>query len=288
MDKVAMYKEEIMEKVASRAWKRNFSENNRERLENSGILNHEKELGGLNKGTDEIIRKNNIQVTNHDNPKGLAKEINKRIKKNELLKAQGYNSKDVSKQMAQNGAAGGYYFGFPDVRGNHLLNIGGVSKNIYTKNNVRGDNSLHDRYLNGLIKRHETDEVREGIKQMNNPKKHLRFKDDKVALGALSSGHDSANVIGRESANVAIAPKDAKNTMTGMRNATYETNGLRAAGHEYGRSGVFDKKLFSKINKDVVKQNKPYFSNMIDNAMKSAKKPGALKELLSKLKGVSR
>jgi len=54
----------LMEKQASRAWRKNIgslSEQSKQRLIDSKILDYKKDLKGLNKGTKNILEKNNVK-----------------------------------------------------------------------------------------------------------------------------------------------------------------------------------------------------------------------------------
>ena len=58
--------DDIIEKTAARAWKKNFgdlSEESKKILLDKGILNRKKEIDGLNKGTANIFKQNNTQIT---------------------------------------------------------------------------------------------------------------------------------------------------------------------------------------------------------------------------------
>jgi hypothetical protein len=203
--KTASYEDAVC-KEASRAWKRNFSEGIRPKLEQSGVLNHEKELSGLNKGSDEIIRKKNITVTHHQNPQDLTKEFYERIKDNNIMKTQ-IDPSAAAGMAAQNGAFGRYFVGMANDRGNHMLNLGDLTNAPAFKGKMsKVKDSLHNRYMEGIVKRHEVDEIREGIKQFENPKKHLKRDGSKIILGSTDGGHNTPKVLGRESANIAYSP----------------------------------------------------------------------------------
>lgn len=97
------YREKIekvaMEKIAMRAWKKNFSKLNsfsKQKLVDSGILNYDKELKGLRRGTHELNRKNSVKRTRKPGMIGgfLQEETNK------LSKMFGTpNYKEVSKEF---------------------------------------------------------------------------------------------------------------------------------------------------------------------------------------------
>lgn len=258
--KVAAYKEQI-EKIAARAWKKNFgnlSEEAVEKLREAKILDHEKELAGLDEGSREIAKKLGVTVKDWD-PKTYKKDmrgvyrkrfksgiVDSHIASGRHAKTLKYTNGNVS--LKDKDGKQVIYAG--DFASSDLLNDGVKSSDM--KDMSKG--KLNARYVNGLTLRHEVDEARETARlQRQRPTKNWD--------GPSFHSHVSPAVIARESANVAIAPEEAKKVFTKMRERGYpsESNTIEIlTGKKYGKDAVINKKDMYKGEDRFYKQyNRP-------------------------------
>jgi hypothetical protein len=307
LDKVAICKEVIykqagIDKTASRAWKKaigELSEVSRNRLISSGILNHEKELAGLKKGTDNIIKATNSVLDTSRNGKIYMKESMKRIlsdpaaikqfnivQKPKSLKEFIHNL--ITKLMLK-----------AQVQGMHKLNKGFVSvsnggqatKNIVSHGDVfrrRGflekqyfnsslatdpvetlvnDISKKDKfdrqYANAILSRHEADEIRAANGAIK--KKRYTFVGNNKMPTTRYFSHLSPKVLGMESANVAVAPDKVRDAIKKVRQKSGESITLGTQGFNYGKSGVYDKSKLEQIEKTQHKFTKSLMNSQLNN-----------------------
>lgn len=97
-------------------------------------------------------------------------------------------------------------------------------------------------YANAIFARHEADELRTGMKLMRKGKTDQYGKVSSPTARRRIFSHVDPEVLHRESANVAIAPKSVKKGIKNMRNTTGEIDTLKTDGKlNFGESGVFDK-----------------------------------------------
>lgn len=293
LEKVAQYREEI-EKIASRAWKRNLGrigEKGIEKLVESGVLNRKKELKGLRRGTQGILKKEQAKMfRNSEHFAG----IGTKNAVNNARKAGGsYSAEDIAtaKETLKNmgpGAMPGI-----DVKGIKHKGVAHVRKNsdkqvrnLINDNVIDEYNSYADKKMKSLkpiprkdreskkwkqalFERHEADEVRFGNKAMKSKNKVMDIDGVKYPTTMFSS-HISPKVLVAESANVALAPKNAKNSMKHLRNynqkqvghsqtemgALKEHSGKK---FQYGKSGAYDKKTAKKLENNVSRVTKDMY-----------------------------
>ena len=278
MNKVAYYEQEIMEKIATRAWKKHYgelSEASQKKLVDSGVHNYKKELKGLEKGTKEILKKNNIKVRRNPVSRIIgavesAIDVTKAQKDNpstygnpELVK----NIKNYTQAILSqpNAATTSYHKGGGNVF--YKSNIphktekisrkidklraplfGKVDSGVSTKDL----DNLDKKYISAVAKRHEADEIRAGKMKDNT------FVDSiigKIQKYRTAGGHLSPDVLTRESENIAIAPKKAKDFMTKLRTQTGEKGIWEVNGINYGKDAIADKKKVISMRKNVGRVN---------------------------------
>lgn len=278
MNKVAYYEQEIMEKIATRAWKKHYgelSEASQNKLVDSGVHNYKKELKGLEKGTKEILKKNNIKVRKNPVSRTIgavksAIDVTKAQKDNpstfgkpELIK----NIKNYTQIISQQPASatvnfhkdGGNVFyksripqkvekGSKKTDELRSLLYGKIDSGVSTKELSK----LDKKYISAVLKRHEADEIRAGKMKDNT------FVDSiigKIQKYRTAGGHLSPDVLTRESENVAIAPKKAKDFMTKLRTQTGEKGIWEVNGINYGKDAIADKKRVTAMRKEVGRVN---------------------------------
>lgn len=279
MDKVAFYKEEIMEKVAARAWKKHIgdlSEKSIELLKKHNILNHEREYNGLLKGTEGILKRVGAKAKNFgddefrrmiiddiESSKGYKKFI-----KSQFLSAD--NIADMISGIRDQGGGFVSYFG----KNHKFVNVGDVNnhrfQNSFMPHMMKGlpKSNFDKKYLEAILNRHEANELRFANNAIKRNRTSINFGDRKISAANYFS-HMSPKVLGAESVDTAIAPKHVKEKMMTLRNATGEINDLRLRGLDYGRSGVFDKKINRKIEKNIARNNKSRLQPIVDQVLNS-------------------
>lgn len=299
IDKIAQYKQEI-EKVASRAWKRNLGkigEKGVEKLMESGVFNRNKELKGLRRGTKAILGKEKAKMFR--NPEHGAAIITRDAMN--TAKKTGYTPTASDIDMTKKQVKGVGVFGAPDIdiKGFKHKGLITVPKNgLSTTRKVlnpmieetRGfgmENSNKLKALKGhkrsdregrkwtqaIIERHEADEVRMGNKILKNKKKTVDIGNGKQPVTSFAS-HISPKVVMAESSHVALAPKSTQDRMKHMRNwnapvsgkETTEIGSLKKlSGKEkfqYGKDGAYNKKLANKIEKKTIRTTKDNYRDM--------------------------
>ena len=271
MDKIAMYKEEI-EKQASRAWKRNFSEGIRKELVSKGILDYGKELNGLNKGTDNII-KHHKGIGGYFSPDQAKEKLIDDIKNTKMLQKSvglsGASLEQIGDDFKQNIKNTN---GFITYTGNkHRVVVKGKLQKGNDIDTLMGGiprRKLHQKYLEGIMNRHEANELSYGANSFKSNKNSIPVIDSRIAHGTFSS-HMSPKVLGAESANAAIAPKIVKDKLTKVRTDIGEKDYLKNRfGFEYGDSGKYNKNINAKMQRGMAAQNRPYlkeFKKQIEN-----------------------
>ena len=261
-EKVANYEDAIMEKIATRAWKKNYgnlSYENKQKLLNTGVHSYDREHAGLKRGNDALIKKYNIDVRQglRGKLKTLAevpKMVNTNLEKLKDSRFVKYNSIPadavetfkslsprqsrlakipmnivISKQILTNPA-------FGMAKKDTITGV--AEKNIIIKDRDP---------VKSLAKLGKRGEVR-FKDHTKNKKSHdwvndmiLRHEIDELRAGhrkksvAHNFGHADPSVIMRESENVKYAPRDVRKTMGQMRQQGeapyYGDNGFR-----YGKS----------------------------------------------------
>lgn len=207
MDKVAHYKGQIY-KMAARSWKANLGNLGQEsiqKLKDVGLLNHQKEMIGLRKGSNNIVKNIGGFIDNSENGNLYKSYIKTKFKDD-------YSKKEIRSLLRRNKRDAAFSM-FPfdeDYVG--IIRVGNGKVTLGNRISSRIENQpLHNpkRYLKtdfdkaydfALKERHEADEFREGYK--------LIKKDNFASKDVFS--HISPEVLKRESANVAIAPDKVK------------------------------------------------------------------------------
>ena len=267
-----------MEKIATRAWKKHYgelSEASQKKLVDSGIHNYKKELQGLEKGTKEILKKNNIKVRKNPISRFVgavesAIDIIKAQKDNpstygnpELVK----NIKNYTQAILPQPAAavtsyhkdGGSVFYKSNIpRKTEKVSkkidrlraplFGKIDSGVSTKDLSK----LDKKYISAVLKRHEADEIRAGKMKDNT---FVNSIIGKIQKYRTAGGHLSPDVLTRESENIAIAPKKAKDFMTKLRTQTGEKGIWEVNGINYGKDAIADKKRVTAMRKEVGRVN---------------------------------
>ena len=263
-------------KIATRAWKMNFgslSEASQKLLKSKKILVHDKELAGLNRGTANIIKANGGVQKNLT----LVESV-KEMKKHPglaMLKEHGLHE-DYSNTLKYAISATQQSSGYYNVTGggNSIVSSGKYIPGIVGSNadNYEGKKRIHsiigyntgskaDSYVKGILDRHEADELRYTMKARRTKGQHASVGGTMVELTNTPHGHMSNDVILRESAHVAIAPKYTHNAFKNTRNeASLEPDYIRGIvgsdRFEYGKQAIPSKKLSRALTKEQVKVNK--------------------------------
>ena len=221
-----------LEKLATRSWKvnlANLGSKSLKKLERSGVLDREKELAGLTEGSDNLIKKLNIKEVS---PEEAAKNI---YDMEQLLErpsiADNYErilQRDaLARSLKSSGPAAVMRDYWSSTVGEKVLPKN-IQRLYQIVNTQRGSKVFHeplfsmnkvrrlfkskkqefaDKYTNQLDRRHEIDEIR------------AKFKDKDFSGKYGYKTHHSPEVLFRESANVAMAPKTAKKDWIKMRNS---------------------------------------------------------------------
>ena len=205
-----------MEKVALRAWKKNYgslSHQSIQKLRNSKILNHVKELDGLDIGTENILKKNNAVFYDATHPEYSKKY--KRIAKRYNINPDNIGTMtDLNMKFGQSDADA-----FANNKAEVLMTPNPLGR---MQNKIRKLSRFENRYLRAIIKRHEADEIRMMRKLLT----------DKYRIAS----HVHPNILKYESENSAIAPDKVRNAMTSFRKQTYEAPYFkRKYGLKYGK-----------------------------------------------------
>lgn len=297
LDKVAQYKEEI-EKIASRAWKRNLGkigEKGIDKLVDSGVLDRKKELKGLRRGTHNILRKENAKmVRKPEHFAGIGVRNARGIYSKGGYPLDTDDAAALSNQFKNMGAGA-----IPDVniKGVKHKGVTHVHKNANKKVNQMVNNVINEsneylpkkeqsktlkgiarkdreakKWQQAIYERHEADEVRFGNKAINSKKHSVNF-DGMKGYTTQYGSHTTPKVLVAESANVALAPKATKDKMKHLRNYNQKMHGYKntemgglkhrsGQKFQYGESAVYDKKIGKKLENSVSKSNKADFRAM--------------------------
>lgn len=264
------YKSQI-EKTAAQAWKKNFHNLSAEsinRLKQSGILNRDKELKGLWKGTDKILGVNNSKsIKNLDKATSyVANNIKSTLDEQTYKQVSPYVRRSIKEAIA---------FGGPDVAhqsGTKFTSIIHSPKNATKKfSKLLADENMGDvapisrknrearKWADAIIARHEADEIRFGKKVSQNPKMMaISPLSDKPTSLARYYSHVTPKVLAAESANVALAPQETRRFMNGIRNLSIDDvteaksiEGL--SGTRYGSSPLYNPKGARRAERQHVK-----------------------------------
>ena len=266
------------EKLAmARAWKTNFSEGIRKKMVDSGLLNYEKELTGLNVGSNNISKKIGIPIT-HKTPDEATSDIVDNTWRHpaskKILLAQSVHRRQLKDMMSSMARDSNGYITHA-VGANPFINVGnGVSYftqhpvfsealNTKTIQNMRKMSDLDKRYAHELFMRHEVDEAR-GTRNAIKKGHSISIGGDPVPSTNTGTGHISPTVLFRESANVATAPPRSKRMMRDLREFTGDSSILKSLGNEYGTSGKLDVSSMNKGEKYLHRENAPMIQEMID------------------------
>ncbi|MDF2841604.1 MAG: hypothetical protein K0R00_30 [Herbinix sp.] len=296
MDKIAAY-EELIYKEASRAWKRELgtlSDLARRELVKKNILNYNRELKGLEKGTKAIAKDYKVKTTS--NPLTYGKALFKDIHKpnaeyvaEQKFKSKGINPAEKALKVnfeAASRSISGVKDGAGSVSKSRVAYAPSKSKidqefadNVYQKEHVfsmsKPVKKDFDKWNKAISLRHEVDENRatQQVEKKLKNKKNGMIKHDFRPEQIGNSAHVSPKVIARESANVAVAPLHTRNFYKALRATSGETadpkylkmypgakkfqkgKTYETYGLKYGDSGVYDKKLADQMEKQVAEEN---------------------------------
>ena len=267
------YKEQIekvaMEKIAARAWKKYFpqlSDANYKRLVNAGIYNKDKELKGLNRGTNAIMNKYDAKMVSKRNKataagvemakddwlrKGDPLTVNEAEDMKKMLnKKNAYSVLPTLSQMHTfepmnaTGKSGGFAF-VPKNSANKTIKSTSLQDEIKPVSRRDRDGR---KWNQAITKRHEADEIRYG---------HIN-REKGIDNDTRYSSHVSPKVLIQESSHVAMMPREAKSDyFKKMRGITNETKQLEyMADTPYAGSGVYSKKDGRNSEKFIKGYNK--------------------------------
>lgn len=284
------YRLEI-EKTAAQAWKKNFgnlSEKSIQRLKDAGILDHKKELEGLKKGTENIVTKGGGIIDTTRRGKHLKRQSKQLTKAMDLSESMAIlndlepnslraklmgkaaekfsgmgsgimrkaNRNFITIPPSADGVRGAIGVGDaarrPGLGGKLLMKAQGMDDPFSTFKYM--PRKLEKDYANAIFARHEADEFR-AAKKLIAKGDYEQIGRAKVPTSKRVFSHISPEVLHRESANVAIAPRNTKRFVEDVRTLSFEKDYLKQHGLDYGKSGVFDKKLSAK---NVKNQGKVY------------------------------
>lgn len=298
-EKIASENPELAEKVAAdllekisfaRRWKDEvggLSPEAHQRLVDSGVLDYNRELNGLERGTENLFNAHNTVRSNYTNPEDLGKVIYGNLKDsdyvNSLAKVNYTSTKDLANSIAEGQAAGGYNYSSLGVNANkaphHNKGISLTDQSLPYAGN-RNLTDFDKRYIDAIVERHEADEIRHGIASQKNPMRRVSFGNHDIGTTAVVGGHLSPKVVMRESANVAPAPENVKDFMNGIRDTAGERMGYKAYyGLDYGKSGNYAKAMGNAAEKVVSPQNKA----MIEQTFKVLPQPEQFKSMSSRI-----
>jgi len=248
----------------ARAWKSNYDklgDSEKERLIKSNVHNYEREMTGLNKGTEGIAKKYNADIVSNEGfKKALATnsfnspEVKNYLSSGAFTKGQinTYIREGVHKNQyltsldySGNGRSAMTFGDFKKYRGlpGYLIRESGIKK---VKDNA---------YLDAIARRHEADEVRYGTKSEKKKKFHMEVDGANQSTTKYVS-HLTPRVLVDESKHTAIAPKDVKDFYTNLRTISGEKAGLETLGVKYGEKAKHIGSLGRKAEKFVSNANK--------------------------------
>lgn len=284
--KIASYKD-IIEKQASRAWKKHLGDIGEEgvsKLLNSGVFNRQKELQGLRKGTKAILGKENAKL--YRSPEKASGHFTRAMSELGAKSGDNYSPSEIAdfKNTVKNMGPFGTPIG--SAKGVKNTSLAHVPKkhNTWSVSNktIEDANDLYDtnikkiqsiprkdreskKWAQAIMERHEADEVRFGKKVFNSKGKTIG------AGGSLQptttfGGHLTPKVVMAESSNVALAPKNTRDRMKRLRSFNEELVGkdnteigaIKSLGNgfEYGKSGVFNKSTANKVENATNRLNR--------------------------------
>lgn len=278
MDKITFYENTIYKSAMARAWKKavgGLDDVNYHRLISSGILNHEKELAGLNKGTEAIIsHKGGVVVRPDISSEQFAKHfVENKAKGSDYMKdymrVNGVTKEQIARQLAESRDISGGYMSGAFTGGGGVVSKGNIQnlnkslKDIFHAKITPFENPLDRKYADAIMNRHEANELGTAHNLMKNKKNSLAYKNERVSM-ANTDGHNSPKVIVHESGHVAIAPKATKDYMRAMREVTNEIKNYKDNGFDYGVSGVYNKNTGKKLERKAVNANRKDFKETLD------------------------
>ena len=281
---------DTLEKDAS-AWKRNFAAltgASKSKLIGSGILNHEKELSGLNRGSENIVKHVGGKLIDWGKDgSAVLDEIGKNMNSTQAGRYQ-QGSKLWSKKQLKNNVSyatkpSAGWVSMPPTE-NHP---GLVSKG-YKVPDLLGVNpdrkSLDNRYAEGVIFRHEADELRTAAKNRLGKKTGLEIGDNKVQISMTPQSHSGPSVIARESANVAIAPANVRKSFTKLRGRERLQSDRLGHPLNYGKAALPDAKAMKQMDiaqSDVNRWQANEVKKSTEEAMRMNPEPAAASEGMS-------
>lgn len=289
------YNREI-EKIATRRWKRDIgslSDASYNKLVNSGVLNHEKEINGLNTGSRNILKRYNGifdrdgSLTENNVLKDIGGKdvfLHDRYKLNNGKRGFIMSSNDsgiskarealleATRKSAENESKGfGYLSTIPNnPNEKSVVRKGSWTKNISPEREKELINAFNSQDRPYVKQRLETvRQMRKNIDKNATPteKKYLdalstRHEVDEIRAKKLARkynksekyfSHLSPEVLFRESVNVASMPPRVRNTIGAMRYSGGEVENMAQNGVKYARKGTLNK---SKMRKFINKASK--------------------------------
>ena len=292
-EKVAAYEDTIMEKIATRAWKKNYgnlSYENKQKLLNTGVHSYDREHAGLKRGNDALIKKYDIDVrkglrgklkTILETPKRINVGYDKIMHDSRFARGLGVDGmvarntyKSMSpKQIKRQKAYDTIRTIFSDI----------VPSSAHTF--IKKDAPAGTADKNSItISRDSTKKLANRYKNMGDgyPKDYtkskkshdwandiaLRHEIDEVRSGyqknnAKNSSHNDPSVIMRESENVKYAPRDVRKTV-GILRQNVEAAPYASIGFRYGKD-QYTKKSADRLRKQILDYQKDTFLKLKQN-----------------------
>lgn len=247
MDKVAYYKEYIYKEAS--AWKDHLGQLSRagvQRLRKSGILDYGKELKGLMKGTDNIIKSVGGKAYTYGkniSDKGLD-ELGAKVSKH----FGSHDSQSISALQnaihEQNNLGNGF---FSLIHPKPTVIKGQLDRKKSAKLLNLGDGmprrKFHQKYLEAVLNRHEANEAKHGARLIKSNKTSRLATVDGVRVPTTHfQSHMTPRVLTDESVDVAKAPGRVKSFMRYLRSSTHEMDQLSDRHFDYGIASKFNSK----------------------------------------------
>lgn len=253
------------------------------------IHDYERELEGLERGSNEIIRKIAPDTKIVREIEDVNTAVEHYVNKIESLRGPYSGRNEIVSELKESilsNPAMSRYFGRNGATYDHvgIISKGNLSESAYFKDPtnidsnwnkyVNKERSLEQRYNDALNIRHEVDEVRARVKNRYNKRflrdthgEALNYRDNEVVqlpntkyVDNVSSNHASPEVLFRESANVAVAPKAVKDVWTNMRRHNREIDEFVP---NYGTNAKLNKKQIKETTNKTMRNMENRLNNVV-------------------------
>lgn len=235
------------------------------------VHDYERELAGLERGSDEIVRKISPDtkiVREIEDIDDAAEAVAQKHVDVIGTHSKEEIKKDLKETMLADGSSTTYFTYGDTIRDDiSYISKGNLSRDTFERDALNIDNnwndyvnknrSLEQRYSDAIKIRHEADELRALVKNRLNRghmidhetgeilSKTIYPTDTEFISGVSHSNHISPEVLFRESANVALAPKATQDVYRDLRRYNNETELVP----DYGIRAVVDKKNMQKVTR---------------------------------------